>query len=245
MGTDEDEMHIIGPVNSADTRLIADYISNTYASGFLVGGSNTNTNNAAPVHVMGHCDPVMFNTVRRTPLGTTKKESTASAKCLVVEHVIGLASSSHLVHVYFEKVHICFPLLDKDSFTSQYASSKESLSPSLLACLYANAAVYGRNSTLLPAQWCPDITYIWNQANEALYSELHLAPSISILIAILLNISGRPLTTIIGNGILLGSAVAIGHALGLNRNCMDWEIPDAEKCLRTRLWWAMFIFDKW
>lgn len=67
----------------------------------------------------------------------------------------------------------------------------------------------------------------------------------SAIIAILLNISGRPLTAMIGNGVLLGSAVSLAHSLGLNRNCLDWNISSSEKLLRTRLWWAIVIFDKW
>ncbi|CAI6334346.1 unnamed protein product [Periconia digitata] len=223
---DEDEMHVVGPVNDTDTRLIADYISNSSATGFLLGGSNfTKT---TPIYSMGNHDPVVFNTVRRRPLGAMVKESPASMKLHIIEQVLG-AFCGDLLEIYFQKVHVCFPLLDEVSFKSQYATSK----------------IYARNSASLPAHWAPDIMFIWNQANEALYSELHVAPSISVLIAILLNISGRPLTSVIGNGILLGSAVAIAHGLGLNRNCLDWEISVSEKRLRTRLWWALFIYDKW
>lgn len=49
----------------------------------------------------------------------------------------------------------------------------------------------------------------------------------------------------IGNGVLLGSAISLAHSLGLNRNCLGWDISIAEKCLRVRIWWAIFIYDKW
>ena len=98
---------------------------------------------------------------------------------------------------------------------------------------------------MLSSQHCPDSRFIWNLATEALFSELHLSPGISTIIAVLLNVAGRPLTYMIGNGVLLGSAVSLAHALGLNRDCWQWNIDVAEKCLRTRLWWTLVIHDKW
>ncbi|OLN91706.1 putative transcriptional regulatory protein C105.03c-like protein 1 [Colletotrichum chlorophyti] len=104
---------------------------------------------------------------------------------------------------------------------------------------------YWSQSPNLVAHYRPDTRFIWNQANDALYSEIHLSPGISTLLSILLNISGRPLTSIIGNGLQLGSAISLAHSLGLNRDSSDWDIPNAEKVLRTKIWWAIFVYDKW
>ena len=146
---------------------------------------------------------------------------------------------------YFDQVYECFPILDKASLKSQYLTEKDQISPTLLSCLYAHTMVFWRQSLKSSGHHCPDIRFIWNQANEALYSELHLSPGISTVIAILLNVSGRPLTSLLGNGVLLGSAISLAHSLGLNRNCLGWDISTAEKCLRIRIWWAIFIYDKW
>jgi hypothetical protein len=67
----------------------------------------------------------------------------------------------------------------------------------------------------------------------------------SIIKAIVLNITGRPTTSLIGNGVLLGSAVSMGHSLGLNHNPIPWEIPQPEKSLRMKLWWSLLIDDRW
>ncbi|KAM3519694.1 hypothetical protein MY4038_009699 [Beauveria bassiana] len=91
----------------------------------------------------------------------------------------------------------------------------------------------------------PDGRFIWNLANEALYSELHLSPGVPIITAILLNVGGRPTTSLIGNGVLLASAVSIAHSLGLNHDPTDWNIPESEKRLRMSIWWALFVHDKW
>ena len=39
--------------------------------------------------------------------------------------------------------------------------------------------------------------------------------------------------------------VGISHILGLNIDCSKWEIPEREKKRRRRLWWAVFVQDKW
>jgi len=66
-----------------------------------------------------------------------------------------------------------------------------------------------------------------------------------IIKAILLNIGGRPTTSLIGNGVLVGSAVSMAHSLGLNHNPLPWSIPQSEKNLRMKLWWALLIHDRW
>ncbi|KAI0158351.1 fungal-specific transcription factor [Xylariaceae sp. FL1272] len=86
---------------------------------------------------------------------------------------------------------------------------------------------------------------IWNVANETLYSEIHLNPGIFTITAVLLNVGGRPTTSLIGNGVLLGAAISLAHSLGLNRNPLNWDIPDAEKLSRMKIWWDLLIHDKW
>lgn len=140
---------------------------------------------------------------------------------------------------------MCLPLLDEQSFRRQYYEDKDRISPALLACLYAHTLVYWRQSPILSRYRCPDTRYIWNLANEASYSELHLSPGMSIIKALLLNIGGRPTTSIIGNGVLLGSALSMAHSLGLNHNPLPWKIPQSEKHLRMKIWWSLLLHDRW
>ena len=140
---------------------------------------------------------------------------------------------------------MCFPILDELSFRTQYTNSKDKMSPALVSSLYAHTLTYWDSSSVLRSHHCPEIRFAWNLATEALFSELHLSPGISTVIAILLNVAGRPLTYMIGNSVLLGSAISLSHAIGLNRDCWGWNMDMAEKCLRTRLWWALVVHDKW
>lgn len=138
------------------------------------------------------------------------------------------------------------PTLDEQSFQKQYRDDRSKISPALLACLYAHMSVYrSRSASKTSSQPFPDSRFIWNLATGALYSELQLAPGMSIIKAILLNVGGRPTTSLIGNGVLLGSAVSMAYSLGLNHNPMPWNITPSEKFLRMKIWWVLLIHDRW
>ena len=143
---------------------------------------------------------------------------------------------------YFERINPCFPILDGGG---QLAGGRETFSPTLRACLLAHTMVFWKQSRKRAGEHCPDIRYVWNRANEALYSELQLSPGMQTLSAILLNIAGRPLTCMIGNGILLGSAISLAHSLGLHHGPRMEDVPSAEQAVRTRMWWIIVVLDKW
>ncbi|CAM9011746.1 hypothetical protein WICANDRAFT_78921 [Wickerhamomyces anomalus NRRL Y-366-8] len=44
---------------------------------------------------------------------------------------------------------------------------------------------------------------------------------------------------------VLSNLVSVCFTLGLHVDCSDWKIPDDEKALRKRLWWTVFIMEKW
>ncbi|EKJ70833.1 hypothetical protein FPSE_08985 [Fusarium pseudograminearum CS3096] len=74
---------------------------------------------------------------------------------------------------------------------------------------------------------------------------LDVSPGLSVIEAAILNIGGREVTSLIGNGVLFASSIAMAHSLGLNHSPTPWEIPQSEKNLRMRIWWALLIHDKW
>lgn len=65
------------------------------------------------------------------------------------------------------------------------------------------------------------------------------------MLAILINVCGRPSTSMFGNGGMVGTAVALSNALGLNRDPSSWSISPLEKSLRVRIWWLVLIHDRW
>ncbi|KAI0544361.1 fungal-specific transcription factor domain-containing protein [Xylaria curta] len=236
---DRDESHVIGPVQSPDTQLIANYLFNNPG----IGARASLIIVTRPDYVPSGHKSVLFNAVRRHPIGYVPAQSPSASICEVVTKLLE-PHCDILVDVYLSKVHQCFPVLDERTFKLRYTTEKEKISPVLLTSLYAQSIVYWRNSSPSSRNY-PDLRFIWNKANEALNSELFASPGLSTIAAILLNVSGRPLTAMISNGVLLGSAISLAHSLGLNRNCLDWNITPSEKLLRTRLWWAIVVFDKW
>ncbi|KAF6833775.1 fungal specific transcription factor domain-containing protein [Colletotrichum musicola] len=243
-GGGEDEAHIVGPADIEDTQVLATYLSND--SSVLNRNLRTRTSGTSPHQHAGGVarKPVVFTTVRKQPLGVPNDRTPAFLRCQVIEKLLEPLLPD-VIELFFEKPNRCFPLLDRRSFEKRFAEDRSQISPALLACLYAHTMTYWAQSPSLVSQHRPDTRFIWNQANDAMYSEIHLSPGISTLLGILLNISGRPLTSIIGNGLQLGSAISLAHSLGLNRDPSDWDIPDAEKLLRTKIWWAIFVYDKW
>ncbi|KAJ5683103.1 hypothetical protein N7462_006268 [Penicillium macrosclerotiorum] len=44
---------------------------------------------------------------------------------------------------------------------------------------------------------------------------------------------------------MVGTAVALSNALGLNRDPSSWAISSSEKSLRIRIWWLVILHDRW
>ncbi|MDI1492700.1 MAG: hypothetical protein OHK93_004482 [Ramalina farinacea] len=234
----EEESHIIGPTSSLDILLIVEYLS------IIAPG------NAAPLwftksfqdHLMAEQRLVtVYRAVHRRPLGTSPSQTIDSSKCKIIEKMLD-PFCEDLVNLYFERINPCFPILDG---VTQLAVGQETSSPTLRACLLAHTMVFWKQLRKRAGEHCPDIRFVWNQANEALYSELYLSPGMQTLSAILLNIAGRPLTSMIGNGILLGSAISLAQSLGLHYDCRNEDIRLVEKLGRTRVWWIIVVLDKW
>ncbi|KAL3476055.1 fungal-specific transcription factor domain-containing protein [Aspergillus californicus] len=228
--------HIVSPAVADDNDILEGYLSAipTARKRYLIRtGSELNR----------HLRPVRFNIVPRRPLGVVANQSVAASKCELIEKYMEPDIGEYL-NLFFLKANPCIPLFDEASFRGSYSSHKEKISPALLCNLYANSLVYWKNSTRLSGR-VPDIRYIWNQANEALHSELFLSPGISTIMAILLNVCGRPSTSMFGNGGMIGMAVALSNALGLNRDPSEWSISPLEKSLRIRIWWLVIIHDRW
>ncbi|KAI1653857.1 fungal-specific transcription factor domain-containing protein [Daldinia decipiens] len=232
----EHENHIISPAMAGDSQVLVDYLSTTTGDGCSTHQIRPKRSNLSR--------QVFFIVVQKRPLGLAMNANPSHSKCQVVEKLLE-PWTQQLINLYFQKANICFPLLNEESFQRQYSTTKERLSPALLSSLYAHSLVYWRSDPQLAEQRSPDVRFIWNLASEALQSELFLSPGIYTIIAILLNIGGRPTTAIVGNSVRLGSAVSLAYSLGLNHNPLSWDIPQPEKMLRMYTWWTILIHDKW
>ncbi|KAF4447516.1 putative transcriptional regulatory protein C25B8.11 [Fusarium austroafricanum] len=182
--------------------------------------------------------------VQKRPVGLDSHLSFSEERLQLIEKILE-PFTSELVDVYFEKVNSSFPLINEAYFRKQYKENKSGISPALLSCLYAHSITFWNSSPTLSRHRCPDGRFIWNLATEANYSQIHRSPGISVMEASILNIGGREVTALMGNGVLLASSVAMAHSLGLNHSPIPWEIPQSEKNLRMKIWWALLVHDKW
>ncbi|EEP81810.1 predicted protein [Uncinocarpus reesii 1704] len=232
--------HVVSPAVADDSDMLESYLTTTTtASGRRLIGSFPGADVAArPAR------PVLFSVVPKRPYSVTSHTSRASEKCELIEKFIE-PHARDLVDLFFAKANICFPILDELSFKNTYFNHREKISPALLCNLYASALVYHRDSPQLSLSRSLDIGFIWVQAYEALSSEVFLSPGTSTVISIILNVCGRPTTSMFCNGGMMGLAVAFANALGLNRDPSDWNISPLEKRIRIRLWWLVVVHDRW
>ncbi|OAA59207.1 Transcription factor [Niveomyces insectorum RCEF 264] len=269
-GDDDDDdnanPHIVGPVVSNDNHVLADYLASIHAEargmritrpaaarapfsslptlGAAAAAAAATTTTTGTPHGPGSTEPVLFTHVHKRPLGMTIRPNASSLKLQTIEKLLE-PWTDRLVEIYLAK-NLCFPLVDEASFRRQYTTARHRVSPALLSTLYASTLTFWPyDLQQLAAERCPDGRFVWNLASEALYAELYAAPGLATLPAVLLNVGGRPTTSMIGNGVQLGVAVALSHALGLNRNPLSWDVPQTEKHLRMKIWWCLLVHDRW
>ncbi|KAE8153751.1 fungal-specific transcription factor domain-containing protein [Aspergillus avenaceus] len=232
----DDSSHIVSPAVVDDNDILESYISAVPTTQRCLIRTNPTLKRSQR--------PVRFNLVPRRPLKVTANQSLAASKCEIIEKYID-PDIDEFLNLFFLKANHCFPICDEASFRGTYSTHKEKISPALLCNLYAHSLVYWGSSARMCSGRIPDIRFIWNQANEALHSELFLSPGISTVLSIIINVCGRPSTSMFGNGGMVGTAVALSNALGLNRDPSIWNISPLEKRLRIRIWWLVVIHDRW
>jgi hypothetical protein len=156
----------------------------------------------------------------------------------------------HLIKLYSRYVDPYFPILS----SHQIPSSPKELDTMPLALLTAICA------TALPFVMYDDSLYtllLHPPSSEQLYrlcwlclsQELH-APSLTTLQACLLLQQRLPTNMYLSDTAfawsLMSTSLAVGQTIGLHRDPESWtSIPPWEKRLRRRLWWGLYIMEKW
>ncbi|BEJ12254.1 hypothetical protein CspHIS471_0207140 [Cutaneotrichosporon sp. HIS471] len=85
---------------------------------------------------------------------------------------------------------------------------------------------------------------LWQQALLALEDE-YRQPRLRTLQLALLILTSRPSENVGQREIGLARAAGCAHLLGLHMDASAWALPAWEVCVRTRIWWTLFIHDKW
>lgn len=124
----------------------------------------------------------------------------------------------------------------------------------LLGAIYASALPFAWDDEHLfvwHAQTSPSIDAIWRLVYEELQEDVHQS-QLSVVQASLLYLHKHPSDD--GRNSLsdtpfvwswTGKLVGLTTSLGLHTECSMWAIPSWEKRLRKRIWWAVYVEDKW
>ncbi|KAM0721592.1 hypothetical protein Q7P37_002517 [Cladosporium fusiforme] len=124
----------------------------------------------------------------------------------------------------------------------------------LLGALYALALPFASDDEHLAIWSCqtsPSIDVLWRLVYEELQDAVH-QPQLSTVQATLLYLHRTPqnesryaLSDTPFTWAWTGKLVGLATSLALNTEASMWAIPNWEKRLRKRLWWAVYAEDKW
>jgi hypothetical protein len=160
-----------------------------------------------------------------------------------------------LIGLFFRFVYPYFPILSKSELFAGGTlnpSVLHILPLSLLSAMYATALPFMLYDDLLATTIVhspPPAHQLFRISWTAVTQELH-TPRLATLQACLLLLQRAPTnrytTDTPWKTSLVGWTVSLAQTLGLTRECGDWtSIPQWEMCLRKRLWYGVFIMDKW
>ncbi|OAP63776.1 hypothetical protein AYL99_03003 [Fonsecaea erecta] len=188
--------------------------------------------------------PIHFSIIRnRFPEPDQRVKRQASD--LIETHVGNHGDA--LVRLFFRFVHPTFPILSKRHFLEAYRTAKLGISTALRGVVYGLATVFWQQDETLRCLDPIDQGKLFELAHLSLNRELD-SPKLSTLQAALLILHELPQAT----GTLespriwamSSQAVSCAQSLGLYRDPSRWQIPRWEKCLRKKLWWAVYLTDK-
>ncbi|KAH8901631.1 1-aminocyclopropane-1-carboxylate [Thozetella sp. PMI_491] len=231
--------HIVGPALARDAQMLEQFISPKDD----IAESHVHPNPYS-VYSDDPRNPVVYMKVPRQRTTASSGNGTSGFKqCEILEKILEPLGPD-LVELYFNVIHPSFPVLDEIAVTKAY---KQGSLPHTLICeIYAVSLVFWGLSDRIAASGRPppDVRYIWNVAVSAMHDDFH-SPSFSTVLSCILDLLGRPITSITYNAINVGGAVALAQSLGLNRNPGKWNLDLRQKNLRVKAWWALLIHDYW
>ncbi|KAL9560117.1 hypothetical protein MBANPS3_000081 [Mucor bainieri] len=163
-----------------------------------------------------------------------------------------------LLKIYFSHIHPILPVIDKTEFIKQYRDRVDSYpSGELLNAMFGAAArfvecesVEPERKRTLPSDAVWDVPVGWSNKffdqAEYIISKWPTNPTISNVqaITLILNHRGDRDSKSSACWQLGGFAIRMAQLLGLHRNCDEWDIPRNEKETRKRVWWALYITDR-
>ncbi|KAL3462237.1 fungal-specific transcription factor domain-containing protein [Aspergillus heterothallicus] len=231
--------HIVGPAMARDAQVLERCMSSIYTTAVSYARPNPYS-----VYSDDLRNPVVYMKVPRQRGAVPSGNGTAGFKQFEAMEKVVEPLGPELCSVYFNNIHPPFPILDEKTVLEAY--QQDGL-PHTLACeIYAVSLILWKRSPTIAAtrRPAPDIKYMWNLTVSAMNDDF-LSPNFSTVLACILDLLGRPITSITYNAVNVGRVVALAQSLGLNRNPASWGLDRRQKSLRIRTWWGILIHDQW
>ena len=157
-----------------------------------------------------------------------------------LERLVGVHSSS-LISLYLSTIHPNFPIIHEEFFRDRRNGKKSGSDPTLLAAVYTLTLPWlSRDNSRKMSSPIPDVSQVEDMACKFL-TDSFANPTLSTIQAGLL-LMQRP---DIDSKTLNTQLVGVAYELGLHLDCSSWDLSSAEKGLRKRLAWALYMQDKW
>ncbi|EXJ79069.1 hypothetical protein A1O3_08570 [Capronia epimyces CBS 606.96] len=251
---------LLGDTGESDPYLLrhfsSDYLHSTYNIGnrsarhMLRASDSDVLHSAAKPLIMDIADHSLYD--RGEPRLDQRALDEAAEE---VAQMVSDETGVRLVKLFFRYIYPYFPILSKTRLLyplAELPSKIKPLSLSLKAAIYASALAFFTYDDVLATTivHCPPSSQrLYRIAWLAVTHEVH-TPHLSTLQACLLLLQrvndDRYVMDTVFRWSLLGWTVALAQTFGLSTDCLDWiGIPDWERRLRRRLWWAVFVMDKW
>ncbi|KAI9265939.1 fungal-specific transcription factor domain-containing protein [Sporodiniella umbellata] len=164
---------------------------------------------------------------------------------------IDKATSDTLMRVYFAYIHPVLPVINKSLFLKQYREKISELpSAPLLNAIYGAAIRYIETCNIFgdKVEGCHQIEVENGRSEQLFENVVHFVkrqynPSISTIQALAISNTHRAsLDEKVASTWLLN---CVAQHVGLHRTSDQWEIAESEKQVRKRVWWSIYILDKW
>ncbi|KAL2706116.1 hypothetical protein AAEP93_001366 [Penicillium crustosum] len=173
-----------------------------------------------------------------------------------LDAMVSPTHGERLLSLFLRFVFPAIPIISRSQLgicSSVSTAALEKIPVHLLAAIYASATPFAVHDPVL----CISAAYgellcdkLWGMVYELILKETH-TPKLAVLQASLLYLQQIPAGSLeaLPDGpfiwSFLGSTVALAVSLGIHVEPRPWGIPPWEKRLRRRLWWAVYVEDKW
>lgn len=232
----DNSARVVGPVIARDTQIMENYLASMPSNGLedLQGGASS-------------LSQVSNRPIYHVPIPPRRPSPAATCNCsrnLPLELLDQVDTYfEKLIGVYFEHLCPAFPLIDEQGFVNRL-NGKHAISRTFLSTFVAYILFYWNMGPELMLHPRPDQDFAWSVAVQAMNADIQKC-DINAILTIVLNVAGRPSLGFVNNMMSVARAVAISHSCGLNHDSREWKIPEHEKRLRWKVWWAVLIHDRW